>query len=96
MTTPVPLDNIKTIVDNWRTARAKEAEWKQAKEELAAVIAQCIGDHEIGTIDGVPALSLKALEENRLNYNLLKQRHPDIYAECCETTEKSSGLRIVG
>lgn len=96
MTAPATLDPIKSVVDNWRSARAKEAEWKQAKEELAAVITQHLGDAEVGTIAGVPVLSLRRGQETRLNQELLKRLHPDVFAACCETREKSTGLRIIG
>lgn len=89
------LNHIAGLIDNWRTARGKEAEWRQAKEELAAVITQHLDGAETGTIDGVPTISLKTVKETRLNQKLLRSMHPDVFAECCETSEKSTGLRII-
>ena len=88
-----PLDDIATVVANWRAARAKEAEWKKAKEELAAAIAKHLDGAEIGTLNGAPALTLKTIKETRLNQQLLQKLYPDVFAECCEVKEKSTGLR---
>lgn len=90
-----PLDTIAAVVDNWRAARTKEAEWKKAKEELAAVILAALGDAETGTIDGQPILSHKRIKKTGLSQTLLKQLHPDVFAECLETKETSSGLRLI-
>jgi hypothetical protein len=90
-----PLDEIATVVDNWRAARAKEAEWKRAKEELAAAILAVLGDAELGTIAGRPVVSYKRIKKTALSQKLLQRLHPDVFAECVETTESNTGLRLV-
>lgn len=91
-----PIDNIAAVVDNWRAARAKEAEWKKAKEELAAAIVTALDGAETGTINGQPVVSHKRIKKTALSQALLKQLHPDVFVECTETKESNSGLRLVG
>ena len=91
-----PLDEIATVVANWQAARAKEAEWKRAKEELAAVIVTMLGDAELGTVNGRPVVSYRRIKKTALSQQLLQQLHPDVYAECLQITETNSGLRVVG
>jgi len=89
------LDELAGVIANWRAAKTKAAEWKTAADELSAVIVTALGDAEIGTVDGKPIVSYKRFKKTALSQKLLKQLHPDVFAECTETTESSSGLRLV-
>jgi hypothetical protein len=76
---------------HWRevylSAKAAEAEAKalaqQAKDELLGAL----GDTEtVGMIDDKVAVSREDVKRTALSQSLLKRLHPDVAAECMETT----------
>ena len=64
------------------------------EEKAKAVVQEALGDNEIGTLDGHQVVTWKRSKRNSLSQRLLKQPHPDVYAECVETTEVRTSRRV--
>jgi len=87
----VKLDALRAQVEILRHVKQREAELKelkaQAREQIEELMAH--SDADEGTIDGRPVISWRHYKRKALNQKLLKQLHPDVYAECEDTTEYS-------
>jgi predicted phage-related endonuclease len=80
----IALDHIKAHVDILKYVARKEAELKEMKERSRAAVEEALGENEIGTIDGEPAIRWGHQKVNRLNQRALKNDHPEIVAEYTE------------
>lgn len=80
----VSLDHIKAHVDILAFAKRKQAELNEMVERSRAAIEEALGENEIGTLDGEPAIRWGHQKVNRLNQKALKDEHPEIVAEYTE------------
>lgn len=87
----VNLDALRAQVEILRHVKQREAELKElkaeAREQIEELMAQDGADE--GTLDGKPVISWRSYKRKALNQKLLKALHPDVYAECEDTTEYS-------
>ncbi len=77
----VDLSNLAELIDE--RARLK-AQIKEAGDELATaenLIRETLGDAEVGTLHGLPILTLRAQERRGLDTKALQRDHPAIAAE---------------
>lgn len=82
----ISLDHIKAHVDILKYAKRKQAELNEMVERSRAAVEEALGENEIGTIDGDPAIRWGHQKVNRLNQKALKNDHPEIVAEYTEAT----------
>ena len=80
----ISLDHIKGHVDILRYAKVKQAEITEMVERSRAAVEEALGENEIGTVAGEPAVRWIHTKANRLNQKALKEEHPEIVAQYTE------------
>ena len=83
----VPIDNLKAQLAILRHCKEKRAELADMEANARAAIETALGEAENGTIDGHIAVTYKTVKRTAIDQKLLKQRHPDIAAECLTVSE---------
>ena len=83
----VDLHRIRSHIEILRYCKRKAAEIKALEASTRAVIEESLGDNEIGTLDGQPAVRWTFVKTNRLNQRKLKEDKPDLVAEYTEASE---------
>jgi predicted phage-related endonuclease len=81
------LEPLRAQVAILRFVKAKKAELALLESNARAAIEELLGDDEEGTLDGAAAVRWKTLKRTSLNQKLLKELHPEVAAECQDTTE---------
>lgn len=84
----VSLDHIKAHVDILAYAKRKQAELAETVERSRAAIEEALGENEVGTLEGEPAIRWSHQKVNRLNQKTLKAERPEIVAEYTEASEQ--------
>lgn len=84
----IELDQLKAMVDLYREAQARIKEWEEIAKKARTSIEERMGESEVGTIDGKPAIRWVYINSTRLDQTLLKGQHPDVY-QACQTTSTS-------
>lgn len=95
MTDTVAIDTLKAQLAILNHVREKKAELAEMEAAARAAIETALGDAEIGTIDGRPAVSYKYVRRQSVDQKLLKQKYPEI-AEQCLTVTESRRFTITG
>ena len=79
---PVPLSEVK----RYREAQRRIAEWTEIKDAARAKIERKMGEHEVGTVAGVPVISWVHTkgENGRFNQAAHKESEPECHARYTE------------
>ena len=80
--TDVPLDDIISVLDQYRNAQLRVAEWQEVMASARSYIENALGENETGTIDGEPVVRWSKVTSNRVNQSILKADYPDVYRAC--------------
>jgi predicted phage-related endonuclease len=83
---PVPLDHIEHWVKTLGAANAKVAEFQQIAKVARAQIEAALGDAEVGTIAGRPAVRWITITARRIDQAKLRANYPDLAAELTAPT----------
>jgi predicted phage-related endonuclease len=86
MTNAVALDDLHIVWERYLAARVMVAEWEQSANQLRGIIETALGELEVGTIDDVPVVRWTTRKSNRLDATLVKEHHPDVWAQCQTTS----------
>lgn len=86
MIDPVNLDDLAGHIETIRQIKAKQDELAAVRAELEQAVKDRLGNAESGTISGQPVVCWKHGKRTALSQKILKDLHPLVYAECCETT----------
>lgn len=82
----IDLTDLKAHIDIMRFCKTKQAEYADMMERSRAAIEEALGDNEIGTLEGEPAVRWGHQKVNRLNQKALKAERPEIVAEYTEAS----------
>lgn len=98
MTSTLPdtvlLDDLAPMIELYREAGSKIAEWTEIRDKVRAAIEQRMGEHETGTVAGQPVVRWVHVTSNRVDTTLLKANHPDVY-RACVTPQTSRRFTVV-
>jgi predicted phage-related endonuclease len=83
----VNLNSVRAAVEILHWAKLRKAEIKELEENARATVESALGDAELGTVDGVPAIKWGSYKRTALDQKALKQARPEIVAEFQKTTE---------
>lgn len=83
----INIDAMKANLAILRHCREKKAEIAELEANAKSAIQAALGEHEAGIIDGQIAVTYKTVRRSTIDQKLLKQRHPDIAAECMTVSE---------
>ena len=83
----ISIDAMKANLAILRHCKEKKAELDELEQNAKAAIQAALGDHEIGLIDGQPAVTWKYVRRNAIDQKALKQRYPEIAAEVMAVSE---------
>ncbi|GAA0632479.1 hypothetical protein GCM10010174_61930 [Kutzneria viridogrisea] len=76
LTTPV--DSVADWIAAYRHAHANAEQWSELANRAKEKVTAALGDAEIGTIDGKPAVRYTIVHKRRLNTTKLREQHPDL------------------
>lgn len=84
---PVKLDDIAGQLAALTLIKAKQAELKEAREEIEQAIKDRLGEAEQGAVAGVVVATYKHIKRTALDQAALKAEQPNVHAEYMVTTE---------
>lgn len=87
MSTSVDLSHVRAQVEILKYVKAQQAKLKELEKEARSVIEEALGGHETGKLDGSTVVTWKFGKANRLNQGLLKQKYPEVAAECTQLNQ---------
>lgn len=87
----VPIDELTQWIDAYRTASANADKWTELATRAREHITAALGDAEIGTVGGKPAVRHTVVHTRRLRTLKLRAEYPDI---CDAFTVTTSGRRF--
>jgi predicted phage-related endonuclease len=74
----VPIDELAQWIDVYRGARAEADKWSELANRARERITQALGDAEIGTVGGTPAVRHTIVHRPQLRTAKLRAEHPEI------------------
>jgi len=74
----VPLDDVAVWVETYRTARANADKWTELADRARDHVTAALGDAEIGTIAGKPAVRHTIVHRSQLRSQKLRAEYPEI------------------
>jgi hypothetical protein len=83
----VALDEIKHVWQALLQARSQAARFAQLRDSLQKIVQNHMGSADFGLIDGIPVASYKRSVRIFVSQQLVKERHPEIAADCEDITE---------
>jgi hypothetical protein len=84
---PVALDNLRDTLNAYSLATAEIEKWKGIQAQARAAIETALGDAEVGTVDGVKAVTWTRSERTTLDSKKLQADLPaDVLAPYLRTT----------
>ncbi|ADD43858.1 hypothetical protein [Stackebrandtia nassauensis] len=92
---PVALDDCGALVSSLRHAEAMAAQWSDAAAELRRVLIERLGDAELGTINGHPAVRHTTYRDTRVSTKMLRELAPADLIERCTTTTTRRRFTLV-
>jgi putative phage-type endonuclease len=82
------------LIVEWTAAKARKKTAETDEDEAANKLRVLLGDHEIGRVGGIKAVTWKSHAARRIDPDLLRGDYPDV-AEACTTTSTVRTLRPV-
>lgn len=83
----VQLDAARHWVEVLVHVKAEKAKLAELEKTAKAEIQNAMGDRAIGVLDGHAVVKWSSVKRTALSQTLLKKLHPEVAAECMETTE---------
>ena len=83
-----PLDNLKAHLEILRFTRAKISEYTEMADRSKAAIQEAMGESEVGTVEGEPAVKWTHSKVTRLDQKKLKAEHPEVVSAYMTTSEQ--------
>jgi hypothetical protein len=71
------LDQYVTLLADYRECQNTMEFWKKRLEKIKAQMAEIMGDHEIGTVNGDPVFFYQ--RQDRFNSSEFRKQYPDMY-----------------
>lgn len=85
----IPLEDTAGFVEAYRVVDARIKEWTEMRESLRNRILESLGDAEIGTIHGKPAVRYARYSQRRISTVLLVKKYgKDDLADCYVETQQ--------
>lgn len=78
MSNTIDLSELKEIVNVYRAACSEIAKWEKVKDDLNKTLKAVMGESEIGTVAGVPALKLTKVPTSRFDSRLFCEEFPEL------------------
>lgn len=75
----IDLTEIKTVVNTYMAAVAEIGKWEKIKEDLGKTLKAVLVNHDVGAVDGVPALRLVRRRARRFDTKTFRDDHPELY-----------------
>lgn len=76
-------------------AKARIKEWQEKADLAAEQIKSALGDHEVGLIDGVPAVKWTTVESKAIDIKRCRELLPEQVLALVEVTRQSKRFSIV-
>lgn len=84
--TSKPLDHLRAQVEILRWVKQKRAELKELEDGARAAVEAELGDTELGTLDGEPAIRWSSSKRTILDQKAIKEFEPEIAANYMTTS----------
>jgi predicted phage-related endonuclease len=86
--TEVDLESVRAQVETLRFVRAKMAALKELEKQARAAVETTMGEHEVGLLDGDPAVQWPHFKEQRFDQSAFGDEYPDLLEQYKTTREK--------
>lgn len=85
----VDITQLSGYVDLLRYCKTEKARLNEIEKNTRSIIEETLdaARSDEGLIDGQPAVKRKRIKRSAISVRLVKELHPDVAAECTETTE---------
>ncbi|QXO13983.1 hypothetical protein SEA_ILLUMINE_58 [Mycobacterium phage Illumine] len=80
---------VKGHVDLLAHARIEKKKWEEIEKNAKAAIDEALGGDDEGTVDGQVIIKRSRTKVSRLSGKLVESLHPEVFAECLDTSEQT-------
>ncbi|WP_370944053.1 hypothetical protein AB5J62_33770 [Amycolatopsis sp. cg5] len=77
----VSLDPFANLVRSWRDARAAAGRARADVDRIEGELLELLGDAEVGTLDGTPAVLRETEERDGIDIGRLRRDHPELWEQ---------------
>lgn len=92
--TSVPVDDLAAQIDWLRWVEDQLDELKRVRADLHRAIKDRLGDMEVGTVNGIPAVTYRRALRVTLSPRLVRELHPEVVRRCEEISEVRTFLLV--
>lgn len=89
------VSEIKGHIDLLAHARIEKKKWEEIEKNAKAAIDEVLGGDDEGMVDGQVVVKRTRNKVTRLSGRLVQSLHPEVYAECLDSSEQTR-LTVVG
>lgn len=86
--TEIDLEKVRGAVDLLRWCKKQRALVKEVEEKARAAVEATMGSHEVGLLDGEPAIQWPHYKERRFDQSAFGEEYPDLLEQYRATKEK--------
>lgn len=83
------ISEVKGHVDLLAHARIEKKKWEEIEKNAKAAIDEALGGDDEGTVGEQVVVKRSRTKVTRLNGKLVQSLHPEVYAECLDTSEQT-------
>jgi predicted phage-related endonuclease len=84
----VDLGEVRGHIETLRFVKAKMAALKELEKQARAAVEAAMGEHEVGVLDGEPAVQWPHFKEQRFDQSAFGDEYPDLLEQYKTAREK--------